>query len=517
MIQKITPSTRINLAVLAALSGHMAMEPAALAQMQRKVIALPADIDVEARYDPAPLFAGRYELLAGMYDDAGGGQKPAKPYEMAGGVAIIRLSGLLQKEPSWLMRYYGGTSTRVFCALLNLASSDPDVGAICVVGDSYGGNVDGTAEAADAVYQIRLTNKKPIVAVVDGACCSACYWIASQCSLVYAGRTSLLGSIGTRWSLIDTSAEYEMLGLKRLEVTTGTYKAAGADGLPITTEDVAYFESIVTDMQVPFSAAIVRGRKLSTDAVKALSADAKIYVGKNAQDAGLIDGLASVSDVVRQLQKQAVKSSTTASPGGTGVKMALKEKVKAQIEALTALMNGTGEEEDTAPSLQSNADVATLRAQVQTLTGQKTTLTAQNGTLTGQVQTLTAQAGEKDTRITAMQTELDTFKAAQTEAETQALDLARTEALTAATTAFGPGTPELERAKHLIDAQANAGVLASMTAAYKANTPTGLRPGAGRQTAKTEVATTEQNAQSNADFYAGIRAEGEKANSKPGR
>lgn len=477
--------SKINPAVLPVLNTHWAMEPTALAQMERRLLALPAGLDVAAKYslrnDPqAALLEG---LRAGLFDgDGGDGAKPRKPYEMAGGIAVLRLSGPLQKDPSWLMRYFGGTSTRAFIAMLALAEGDPDVGAICVVADSPGGDIDGTADAAEAVYGVRQRGKKSIVGAVDGCCCSAAYWIASQCSKVFGGQTSVLGSIGTRWSMIDTSAAYELLGLKKVEVTSGTYKAAGADGLAITDEDVAYFQGIVTDMQARFSAGVVRGRKLSTDAVKALAADAKIYVGKNAQDVGLIDEVASVPDVIRQLQKQAVKGSMTASAGGTGATMADKEK-KGFKAAFTDFMaqfgtdEGDGEDRQTA-AMSARAEVPAAGVVLHAGSSHPVLVAA------------LAAGLDTPEKMTALVAERQARQDADTEAQGQALTTAREAAQSAAVTAFGAGSDALKAAQDAIAAQDKPAALASLTASYKAIRPASLRPNGARQTAAPATETT---------------------------
>lgn len=500
----------LNPAVLPLLSGHRAMEPSRYADYERRLMALPANENLQA------LYADDGEDSSSQ---AGPG-KPRKPYQMAGGIALIPLCGPLQKDADWMMRYFGGTSTRAFVALCNMAAGDPDVTTLCIVADSPGGDVDGTAEAADAVYAIRMAGKKPVVAYVDGWCCSAAYWICSQASQIYAGPTTINGSIGTRWSMVDTSAAFELMGLKKLEITTGKYKAAGANGLPITEEDIAYFQGIVTDMQTRFSAGVVRGRKLSTDAVRALAGEARIFVGKTAQDAGLIDGILSVGDFIKQLQKQAgtgssnsststAKSGSTTAGSGTGENMDFIEKFK----ALYNEANSPAQDD-----VQDPQEVVNLRAQVTALTGEKAKLTAgftaEKAVLTAQVTTLTAEKTTLTADKEGLEAKVRTHQTEEDAKAANALTDARASALKAATTAFGAGSQQLEHVKHLIEAQTNPGILTSMTGAYQSAIPEHLRPGAGQQTEVPGQITPEQSPE---DFYASVRAEGEKANRNPSK
>lgn len=491
--------SKINPAVLAILTTHWAMEPTALAQLERRLLAVPPGMDVAAKYDPKndPKTDLQSRLLAGLFDgDPDDGPKPRKPYEMAGGIAVLRLSGPLQKDPSWLMRYYGGTSTRAFIAMLALAEGDPDVGAICVVPDSPGGDVDGTVDAADAVYAVRQRGKKPIVAAVDGYCCSAAYWIASQCSKVYGGQTSVVGSIGTRWSMIDTSAAYELLGLKKVEITSGTYKAAGADGLPITAEDRAYFQGVVDDMQSRFSAGVVRGRKLSADAVRALAADAKIYVGKAALDAGLVDEIVPVRDVIRQLQKTAASRGTTALSGTsalaeellaerTGEDMADETKNRKGFQAafVEFMAQFSGEKPDGSGEKPEGEEGSTLRQAAAGAAEQA----APHPVLTA------ALAAGLDTpeKLQAILDERTARQEAEATSAAKALTTAREAAEGAALTAFGQGSAELTAAQEAIQQQDSLSALGAMTAAYQAAAPRNLRPGASRQTKPASASSTD--------------------------
>jgi len=482
-------SPRVHPAAIPFLSRPMLMEPTALTDYRRRLMAIAPTADVFALYgDPSPMDA----------------PKPRKPYEMSGGVAIIKLSGPLQKDPDWIMRYLGGTSTRVFITLLNMAMGDPDVSSICIIGDSPGGDVDGTAEAAEAVYTIRQGGKKPIVGAVDNMCCSACYWIMSQCSQLYALQTALVGSIGTRWTLLDTSAEYEMLGWKAIYVTSGTYKAAGCDGTEITDDTIAYYQKLVDDTQSRFTAGVIRGRKISTEGVRAIAAEAKVYVAKPAEDAGLIDGVMSVSDVIRTLQKQAGKPGTTAARSGTGAKMKSAEEI---VSGIKALFNGSGgDDTDTTDPTALQARITTLTNEKAGLANQVATLNVQNTTLTSQVQILTT---ERD----ALQARVTTFEAAEQSAAAQALTDAKASAIATATTAFGPGTEQLAKAQAYIEAQTNVGAVTSIEAAYKLATPKALNGNGSRQTQTTETRTTD-DPQTDAELFAEVRAEAKAANSR---
>lgn len=319
-------------AVRSYLSAHWAMEPTAHARLMDRLLSVgPSDLKAfwdDEEDDPRTVPA-----------------KPTKkPYQIASGVAVLPLVGVLQKREDWFTRWFPGEA----CALepwvktLQQAAADPDVSAIVMAVDSPGGLVDGTAQAGDAVYQVRQAGKKPILAVTSGLCCSAAYWIASQASELWAGETDWLGSIGTRLQLVDSSGFYELLGLKIDYVTSGEFKAAGADGLPVTDAVRAYFQTLVDRSQVEFNAAVARGRKLPIDDVRAVAKEARLYVGSDAKAAGLIDGIDTLQGVVSRLQKSGKTAGAGARTGQRGQSMGLRS----ELNKLLARFGGADEEEE---------------------------------------------------------------------------------------------------------------------------------------------------------------------------
>ena len=92
---------------------------------------------------------------------------------------------------SWL---FGGSTIEGLSQQLETALSDNKVDNVLLDINSPGGEVDGTPEFAEMVFNAR--NIKPILAYVsyDGA--SAAYWIASAASKIVLHESASVGSIG---------------------------------------------------------------------------------------------------------------------------------------------------------------------------------------------------------------------------------------------------------------------------------------------------------------------------------
>lgn len=125
-------------------------------------------------------------------------------------VAIIPLCGPIMKyDYCW----EPGTQTRAK-QLEQIDANDNYRAAILWI-DSPGGE----AMATEILYNAVQNFSKPIFAYVNGLCASAAYWVACGCDKIYASTdTSLIGSIGTMFTLVDAQAMLEREGIKIHEV-----------------------------------------------------------------------------------------------------------------------------------------------------------------------------------------------------------------------------------------------------------------------------------------------------------
>jgi signal peptide peptidase SppA len=217
-------------------------------------------------------------------------------------VAVIPIEGFMAKNPNILTEFFGGTSTAMVGRAVQAAVADDSIASVVLVVDSPGGPVDGLAEFADTIYSAR--GSKPIVASVNGLAGSAAYYAASQADKVFAGRTNLVGSIGTRWVLEDLSEAFAKAGVKPIVVDTGKFKSIGVPGTEITEEQRAEIQRLVDEYGDDFVQAVARGRGLPESRVKE-SADGRVWRGEEAVRRGLIDGIATTDETIARMVGEA--------------------------------------------------------------------------------------------------------------------------------------------------------------------------------------------------------------------
>lgn len=221
-------------------------------------------------------------------------------FEVQDGVAIIPVQGVISKRMNLFTRISGGVSTQLLQRDIAEALDDPKVKAIILDADSPGGSVDGTAEVSEYIYKSR--GKKPIVTHTDGTIASAMYWIASATDSIYiSGNTNAVGSIGVVAAHRDYSEAEKRSGIKTTEITAGKYKRISSQYEPLTAEGRADIQAKVDYLYSAFVDTVARNRGTSVEQVLENMADGQVFIGTQAVDNGLVDGVSTLDDLIDEL------------------------------------------------------------------------------------------------------------------------------------------------------------------------------------------------------------------------
>ncbi|HMH17191.1 MAG TPA: S49 family peptidase [Burkholderiales bacterium] len=260
------------------------------------------------------------------------------------GVAILSIEGVLAKKMNLFSAISGGTSTQLLQRDFALALQDPNVHSILLQVDSPGGEVTGTQEFCDQIFAAR--GQKPIVAVCDGVMASAAYWLGSAADETYiSSLTAQVGSIGVVATHMDSSQAEEKRGIKVTEVSAGKYKRVASEHAPLTTEGRADLQDKVDQIYTVFVDDVARNRGVSSEKVLSEMADGRVFIGKQAIDAGLVDGRRTTAQALQQLKanRQQLlypnRSAAALTPGGTKMET-VKENAAltpADVEAMRKL------------------------------------------------------------------------------------------------------------------------------------------------------------------------------------
>jgi protease-4 len=161
--------------------------------------------------------------------------------------------------------------------------------------NSPGGGVGPTQEIYREV--VKLKEKKKVYVSMGTTCASGGYYIASAGQRLYANPSTITGSIGVIMELMNVEDVLKKIGLKSNTIKAGEYKDTGSPFRPMTPEERAYMDGIVTNIYDQFTKDVATGRKMNVEAVKKL-AEGRIYTGTMAKDVGLVDAIGNFYDTV---------------------------------------------------------------------------------------------------------------------------------------------------------------------------------------------------------------------------
>lgn len=212
-----------------------------------------------------------------------------------GNVAVLDVTGPLFRRANLFTAISGATSYDILRRDLQAAIDDPGVSAIVMTYDTPGGEITGVDELAKAIRAGKA--RKPIVAYVGGTAASAGYWLASQSSEIVVAKTAILGSIGVRAALQDTSKKDAEAG--RIEFISSQSPGKRTD--LTTDEGRARIQRTIDALADVFIASVAEGRGVKPETVISNFGGGDVLVGQAAINAGMADRIGDFEAVISEL------------------------------------------------------------------------------------------------------------------------------------------------------------------------------------------------------------------------
>ncbi|HEY5627823.1 MAG TPA: signal peptide peptidase SppA [Nitrospira sp.] len=200
-------------------------------------------------------------------------------------VALIRVEGVILDSHATIVE-------------LKRFAENPTVKAIVLRIDSPGGGVVPSQEIYDAVQRVRNKNNKAVVASMGTVAASGGYYIAAATDRIMANPGTLTGSIGVIMETANVEGLLKKIGVEGIVVKSGKFKDVGSPLRKMTEEEQALLQSVMDDVHKQFIDAVAEGRAMEVDTVKAL-ADGRIFTGRQAKEAKLVDELGNLDDAIQ--------------------------------------------------------------------------------------------------------------------------------------------------------------------------------------------------------------------------
>ncbi len=193
-----------------------------------------------------------------------------------------------------------GLSIGATAPMLERAFTLPDVKAVAVVVNSPGGSAAQSHLIFRRIRALAEEKKVPVLAFVEDAAASGGYMIACAGDEIFADPSSIVGSIGVVSASFGFDRLIDRIGIERRVHTAGENKAMLDPFRPEDPGDVERLKRLQARIHEVFVDLVRtrRGARLKTENGDLFSG--AFWVGAEALELGLVDGLADIRTVLRE-------------------------------------------------------------------------------------------------------------------------------------------------------------------------------------------------------------------------
>jgi capsid assembly protease len=243
-----------------------------------------------------------------------------EPYimQVVGNVAIIEIKGKLISSDSPYNRFFGLLSYDEIRRAYSAAYENPDVQQILEDYDTPGGYVTGMQETRD--FMNAVGRVKPRTAFVGASACSAGYFLAMNADKIYAGGMAEIGSVGVVMVNMEYTDRMKMEGITATVIRSGDLKMVGNPYEKLSERAKKYFTDQVMYAAGIFYEELGQARSMSAESLANNDIlSGRTFIGKQAVEVGLADGVDSFDNILASLQKKVDNSRREFNNGGNSL------------------------------------------------------------------------------------------------------------------------------------------------------------------------------------------------------
>ncbi len=181
---------------------------------------------------------------------------------------------------------------------IDRANQDSSAQALLVRLNTPGGEIVPSEDIKLAAERF----EGPTIAYATDTCASGGYEIASGCDEIWARKGSIVGSIGVIGSRVTAADLADKLGLEYEQLTAGEYKDAGVPLKDLEEDERAYLQGLIDDFYDQFVDNVAERREMDRTEIE--ETEARVFLGTEAAENGLVDELGTRRDVENALEQR---------------------------------------------------------------------------------------------------------------------------------------------------------------------------------------------------------------------
>lgn len=218
-------------------------------------------------------------------------------------IAILHAGGAIHTGEGQVMPNPTVGSSTIIKTLRELRGPGGPEGILLRI-NSPGGSAVASDAIAREIQHTRESDHMPVVASMGDVAASGGYYISALSRPVYAGRTTLTGSIGVVMGKFNAEELLEKAGVE----TENFKRGDRADLLSVTKgledEERTKLISMMERVYEQFLDVVEEGRNIDREKLEDL-AEGRVWTGKQAQNHGLVDRTGGIDDALRKVRSQA--------------------------------------------------------------------------------------------------------------------------------------------------------------------------------------------------------------------
>jgi protease-4 len=255
--------------------------------------------DRRSRTGRAVLYFGMFGAPALIYFGVIAWQSGFRYSGSAPMVALIRLQGEMSQGSN-------ASGDKVVPVIRKACADDRAAGIVFAI-DSPGGAPLEAERIYTAMEMCRREHHKPMIAIINNLGASAAYMVALHADKIYAGKYSLVGSVGAILSGWDAHEALGRVGLSQRVYASGELKSMMNPYVPMSAAAERKAQDLVEQMGMAFRSELQaqRGKKLLAGVEYGSGG---VWNGEDAKRIGLVDEISTVDDVIaKQWPKHKVR------------------------------------------------------------------------------------------------------------------------------------------------------------------------------------------------------------------